>query len=153
MFNDNEIGKPRYGNKVFKLERIYNDSPIKGNNSYKLLGIYLDEHLSFHYHCNHVKNKVAQSNFIISRAKNFLSQSSPLYYALVHPHLLYCLPIYACTTAKNINMLELLQRKAIGNITNSNYTAQTAPLFNSLKIIPLKHLISFTQSLLVYYLS
>ena len=84
-------------------------------------------------HCNHVKNKVAQSNFIISRAKNFLPQSSPLYYALVHPHLLYCLPIYAYTTAKNINMLELLQRKAIGNITNSNYTAHTAPMFNSLK--------------------
>ena len=152
MFNDNEIGKPRYGNKVFKLERIYNDSPIKGNNSHKLLGIYLDEHLSFHFHCNHVKNKVAQSNFIISRAKNFLPQSSPLYYALVHPHLLYCLPIYACTTAKNINMLELLQRKAIRNITQTILPTLHQCLIH-LKIMPLKHLISYTQSLLVYYLS
>ena len=41
-------------------------------------------------------------------------------------------------------MLEILQKKAIRNITNSNYTAHTGPLFSSLKSMPLKHLINYT---------
>ena len=73
-----------------------------------------------------------------------------LYYALVHPHLLYCLPLYSCISAKNITKLELIQKKTIRTITNSNYTAHTTPLFNELKIMPFKHLITYTQSLLVH---
>ena len=68
----------------------------------------------------------------------------------MHPHLLYCLPIYSCTSAKNLTKLELIQKKTIRTITNSNYTAHTTPLFNDLKIMPFKHLITYTQSLLVH---
>ena len=69
---------------------------------------------------------------------------------MIHPHLLYCLPIYACTTANNITMLEKMQKKAIRTITKSSYNAHTAPLFNSLGILPLKHLIDYTQILLTH---
>ena len=41
-------------------------------------------------------------------------------------------------------------KKTIRTITNSNYTAHTSPLFNSQKILPFKHLITYTQSLLVH---
>ena len=43
-----------------------------------------------------------------------------------------------------------MQKKTIRNITNSAYTAHTAPLFTKLKIMPLKHLINYSQSLLVH---
>ena len=150
VYDENEIGMPKIESKIAPLVRIHNENPDPCNHTYKLLGLYLDEHLSFDYHCDHVHSKIAQSNFIINRAKHFLPKKSlkTLYYALVHPHLLYCLPLYSCTSAKNITKLELIQKKTIRTITNSNYTAHTTPLFNELKIMPFKHLITYTQSLL-----
>ena len=44
----------------------------------------------------------------------------------------------------------ILHRTDIRIIANSNYTAHTAPLFNKLRIMPLKYLIKYTQSLLVH---
>ena len=152
VFDENEIGLPRENCKITPLERVHNDSPLVHNRTYKLLGLYLDEHLSFDYHCDHVCSKIAQSNYIINRSKHFLPSKSlvTLYYALVQSHLLYCLPLYSCTSAKNIAKLERMQKKTIRNITNSAYTAHTAPLFTKLKIMPLKHLINYSQSLLVH---
>ena len=40
-----------------------------------------------------------------------------------------------------------MQKKAIRNITKSQYTAHTAPLFTELKILPLNHLITYTKGL------
>ena len=95
LFNSNEIGQPEDPNKIFKLGRIYNDHPDKNERTYKFLGVHLDEFLSFDTHCEIISNKLARSNFILSRVKNILPTKSlkTLYFALVHPHLLYCLPI------------------------------------------------------------
>ena len=152
VYDDNEIGQPIDINKIKKLDRIHTENPDPMNRTYKLLGIYLDKHLSFDFHSTHACNKIAQSNFIINRAKHFLPHNSLriLYFSLIHPHLLYCLPIYSCTSASNITKIKKMQKKAIRIVTKSNYTSHTAPLFNSLKIMPLKHLISYTKSLLVH---
>ena len=107
VYNENEIGQPQDPKKVTKLDRIYNDNPVKADRTYKLLGVYLDEHLSFDYHCTYVCNKLSNSNFIINRAKNFLNKKAlkTLYYAIIHPHILYCLPLYACTSNKNLKKI------------------------------------------------
>ena len=76
VYDDNEIGQPIDINKIKKLDRIHTENPDPLNRTYKLLGIYLDEHLSFDFHCNHVCNKIAQSNYIINRAKHFLPRNS-----------------------------------------------------------------------------
>jgi hypothetical protein len=76
VFNNNEMGLPHDPSKVTTLERICNNNPIKQNRTYKLLGLYLDELLSFDDHISHLCSKVAQSNFIINRAKNFLPQTA-----------------------------------------------------------------------------
>ena len=152
VFDNNEIGQTWDKDKVTPLDRIYNDNPDPNNRTYKLLGLYLDEHLSFDYHCTHVCTKLAQSNFIINRAKNFLPTPTlkTLYFAMVHPHLLYCLPLYACTSSKNITKIEKMQKKSIRIITKSSYHEHTAPLFSTLKIMPFKTLITYTQSILMH---
>ena len=152
VFNSNEIGKPNDPNKISKLGRIFNDHPDKKERSYKFLGIYLDEFLTFDTHCNHVRNKLAMSNFIINRAKNFLPSSTlkTLYYSLIHPHLLYGLPIYSCTSQKNFTSIFAMQKKTIRTISKSKHNASTLPLFNTLKILPLNHLVTLTKGLLIH---
>jgi hypothetical protein len=151
-YDDNDDIEPYDVNKVSKLDRIYNDNPNPGDRTYKLLGIYLDENLSFDAHIDHVCNKISQSNYIINRSKNFLPYASlrTLYFALIHSHLLYCLPIYSCTSQKNINKLILAQKKAIRSVCNAKYRDHTTPLFKKTKVMPLCQLITYTQSLLTH---
>ena len=121
VFNSNELGVPENPNKIFKLGRIFNENEDKQERTYKFLGILLDEYLSFNAHCDLICKKLAKSNFIISRVKNMLPVSSlkTLYFALIHPHLLYCLPIFSCTSPKNISKIYRMQKKAIRSITKS----------------------------------
>ena len=70
VYDDNEIGFPKDKTRIIPLIRIHNENVDQGNRTYKLLGLYLDEHLSFDHHCEHIRAKIAQSNFIINRAKH-----------------------------------------------------------------------------------
>ena len=96
-FNSNIIGTPDDPNKYFEIERIYNDGPTK---YFKLLGILLDEHLSFQYHIDTLCAKISKSLYIINCAKNLLPTSClvTLYYTLIHSHLNYCCIIYGSAT-------------------------------------------------------
>ena len=69
-----------------------------------------------------------------------LKSLKSLYYALVHPHLLYCINILGCTTTKNISRISKLQKKAIRIITKSKNNAHTIPLFQETNILPFEKL-------------
>ena len=152
VYNSNEIGQPDNPDNITKLIRVHNDNPDKQSRTYKFLGLLLDEYLSFDDHCTSLCNKLSKSNFIINRAKNFLPQHSlkTLYFALVHPHLLYALPIFSCTSQKNITAIFNMQKKAIRTISKANHSAHTTPLFQALKILPLQLLITFTKGILMH---
>ena len=57
VFNENE---PNDNNHlpITPLERIHNLHPDPNLRAYKLLGIYLDEHLSFNFHTNYLTSKL-----------------------------------------------------------------------------------------------
>jgi hypothetical protein len=152
FFNNNDIGGDVDQGKIYKLDRIFDDNTVPQDRSYKLLGVLLDENLSFNHHINYLANKIAQSNYILSKSKNMLPKKTlrTLYFTLVHPHFLYCLPIYSCTTVTNLNKLSIMQKKAIRNICNVNRTHHTLELYKDLKILPLNELIIFTQSTLMH---
>jgi len=152
LYNDNEIGHTNDITKISKLGRIYNDNPDSKERTYKFLGIHLDEYLSFDKHCDLTCNKIATSNFIINRSKHFLTQGAlkTLYFSLIHPHLLYGLPIYSCTSQKNLSKLTKIQKKAIRTISKAKHNDNTAPLFLKHKILPLNHLITLTQGQLMH---
>ena len=113
VYNDNELGQPCDLTKINKLGRVHNDNTDTKERTYKFLGIYLDEYLSFDKHCDIICNKLATSNFIINRSKHLLTPASlkTLYYSLVHPHILYALPIYSCTSQKNRTKIYKMQKK------------------------------------------
>jgi hypothetical protein len=113
VFNNNEIGKEEDPSLITPLERIYDAHPNKESRSYKLLGVHLDECLSFKNHVNAICNKINQSIYCINRAKNFLTKKAlkSLYFALVHPHLLYCISVYSCTSTSVLKRITILQKK------------------------------------------
>jgi hypothetical protein len=87
---------------------------INSCRTYKLLGVYFDENMSFDYHIASLCNKLNRSLHCINKAKNFLTTKSllTLYFALVYSHLTHCPIIVSCTSTPNINRVLKTQKKS-----------------------------------------
>ena len=138
VFNNNEPGQPFNDDLVSPLCQIYNKHTDSSQQSYKLLGIWLDEDLSFNDHVKKLCNKLTRALFFLRRSQNFLTDRAliSLYYAIFHAHLLYCPIITSSTSTKNIKKISILQKKAIRIISHEKNFAHTRPLFSKLKILP-----------------
>ena len=140
VLNNNDPNSSQNPLFIHEIERLKSSSKTP---FFKMLGVYFDESLSFNYHCKKVNSKISSALFMISRAKHLLSENSlkRLYYAIIHPHLLYCLPIYSFTSKKNISTLFKKQKQAIRVINKAKYNSHTEPLFHKCDILPLNDLI------------
>jgi hypothetical protein len=140
LFNNNEIGLPEDPALISEITRIHNDGEEK---SFKLLGVLLDEYLSFDAHVNSLCAKISKSLFCMNRIKNFVTPASMkmLYFAMVHSHLTYCINIYGCANKTTLNRLFLKQKEAIRIMSNVGYRDHTNPLFINHGILPLEKMI------------
>ena len=138
VFDENEIGGAQDPALVTPLGRIYDAHPSSDQKSYKLLGIFLDEPLSFNSHAKFLTNKLSKALFCLNRAKQFLDAKNlkMLYYALFHSNLLYCIGPLSGMSSSNSTKILKIQKKAARLITNSKNRHPSNPLFYELKILP-----------------
>ncbi len=87
-YNGNEPNQIHSDALVSVLERYHENHPQPDCRSYKLLGIFLDEHLSLEYHVTHICNKLTKSLYCIKQAKQLIPPDGlkSLYFALIHSH-------------------------------------------------------------------
>ena len=149
VFNNNDLDSGTDLSLITPIERISNSSKTP---AFKMLGVYLDEHLTFNFHCDKITKKLNSALFLINRSKNILSFNAlkKLYYSMVHPHLLYCLPIYGITCLSNLNKLFKKQKQCIRTINKAKYNAHSEPLFFKSEILPLHDLIEQQKLLLMH---
>jgi hypothetical protein len=151
-YNDNENGEPFDPTLIIPLERYHDNHADMDCRAYKLLGIYLDEHLSFDKHTDHITNKLTRSMYCIKKAENILSIKGmkSLYSALVHSHLTYCPIIMNCISAANKQRIIKVQKKAVRIMTNSKYNEHTAPIFQKYNILPFEKIIKQAKLLFMH---
>ena len=90
-----------------------------------LLGLHIDEFLSWGPHVNLVKNKLNSALYLLNQLKHTLSTThlKMLYYALFHSHLNYGLLLWSNTKTSNLNYILKLQKKAIKCIYHGRNTS------------------------------
>ena len=86
----------------------------------KDLGVWITPDLSSSLHCHKI---ASNANQVLGRLKRNFKNRSPstfttLYKTLVRPHLEYCAPIWSPHLAKDIDVLEKVQRRATKLITS-----------------------------------
>mgnify|MGYP002784375384 CR=1 FL=1 len=130
------------------LERVEN---------FKLLGFTIDSHLNFQPHVENVIRRANQGLLPIRRARDLslpLQYLRLLYYSLIHPHILYCLPVYSsCSDANLLSRVNMSVKKAIKTIFRKHPrtpTSEILPLFNVARILPFQYLIPLSLLLHVY---
>ena len=99
-----------------------------------------------------IKSKISRSIGIIIKLKSFLPPSAllKLYYALVHPHLLYGLLVWGATYTSCLAKLCTLQNKVVRHIGGGSYREHSTPYYSSLKILKLPDLLKLETAKLVF---
>ena len=110
----------------------------------QFLGVTVDEYLSWKEHLDYVCTKVSRSVGVISKLRYFLPQYTlvTLYNAIVMPHLMYCNIAWGHTFRTHVHKLQVLQKKVVRYITNSDYRSPSTPLFLQLHILPFDEMVS-----------
>ena len=96
-----------------QLEIKVKSIAINRSTSAKLLGVIFDEKLSFKEHINYLVKKLSYANYAFLKIRNFFPKYilQNLYYSLVYPHLIYCLPVWGCTSEYLLQPLIVMQKK------------------------------------------
>jgi hypothetical protein len=144
VFNSNEIGQAVNNELIKPIDRIHNEGAEK---SFKLLGVHLDEYLSFNAHISQLCAKISKSLFCLNRLKNFITTDAlrTLYSAMIHSNIMYCINVYGCANSSTLKPLVIKQKQAIRTISNAGYRDHTAPLFFRHKILPVNDLITYCR--------
>ena len=73
-----------------------------------------------------------------------------LYYSLIHPYYLYCLPVFGATYHNHLDALRLLQKRAIRVICNAGFLDHTQPLFFNKSILKIDDLYKHSLGCYLY---
>ena len=128
--------------KCIPIPRVF---PTDDVPAVQFLGVYFDPNLNFQFHIKTIVSKLSKALYILRSAKNLLTKKSlkAIYYSIFHCYLVYCVPIWSCTSQKSINNLFVMQKKAVRLISGSRYNAHSEPIFKELGILPLNKIIEF----------
>ena len=132
---------------INELNISINGTDIERVESFNFLGLHIHESLSWRTHTDIVRNKISKVVGILYRLNNIFPKYilQTLYNSLIMSYINYGLLLWGVESHR----IEPLQKKAIRLITNSNYSAQTTPLFIELGLLKVQDM--FKLKLLKFY--
>jgi len=115
-----------------------------------LLGVLVDNNLSWTEHIKHISKKVNSSLWVLSRIRHFLlERHRKLFYnSYIQPYLDYCNTVWGNSNDKNLAKLAHLQKRAFELISIQKESKEK--LAGKLKILPIKDRICLRKAKLMY---
>ena len=106
----------------------------------KLLGVYLDDNLSWSVHIENLSRKLSSTIFLLRKLKNFLIVDvlKNTYFSLFHSRLSYAIVLWG--NSHHAQKVFRQQKKAVRIIANADFTEPCQRLFTKLGIMPLPSL-------------
>ena len=126
--------------KVKPSVKLYIDNIlIKKFAETKFVGVIITENLTWDNHINTICNKVSKGTGIICKIRHLIPPSIlfNLYFTLVNPYCQYCNIAWASNSFISFSKLSKMQKRAMRVIINSKLNAQTAHIFNNLRVLTL----------------
>ena len=124
------------------LNLQYSDIDISMTTCDKILGIQVDDNLTWNSHFNFLSKKLSSYMWLLSKVRTYLSTEHRVlfYNAYIKPHLDYCRLIWSNTSNVNINKISRRQRRSCKLILGIEYNG-LIDAFQRLEIL------SFDQSI------
>ena len=118
----------------------------------RLLGLVIDEKLTWKFHTNSVASKISQVCGVMYQIRNKLSKEClrMIYYALVYSHLIYGICLWGCTREKYLNTVVAAQKRAVRTISSVGRFQPSHPLFVENNFLKLKEIYKYFVYVLVF---
>lgn len=122
------------------------------NESFKFVGINLDEYLNWNHHVKSVKNKASSAVFALSKVRNLLPSNIKLniYNSLFRSYVDYGISAWGRNTSPDMKKINVLQKRALRVIENVKNLSHTSSLFRKHNILKLKDMADFNQAIFMY---
>ena len=115
--------------------------------SERVLGVYIDSHLTWNKHIDILRRKLLQRIAILGRAGRYL----PIKYRLLHynasikPLFTYCCTVWSNCCQNNLNELFKLQKCCARLILDSRWDARSFDNFQKLKWLPVNQMFKINK--------
>jgi hypothetical protein len=122
-----------------EFEIIVNNVKLENVNSCKYLGITLDNELKWSAHIETVYKKIMKFIGIFYKIRNNLPPEvlKSIYYAFVHPHILYGVELYANTYASYLDKLAKINNKILRILQNKPRLTAVSELYVTYNTLPI----------------
>ena len=126
--------RQRLTNDQFDL--TYNKESLNMISNDKILGVFVDNNLTWSNHIKHLTKKIASSIWLLSKIKKFLSQAHRVqfYKSYIQPHIDFCNIVWGSSSESNKLKIFRLQKRACKVILDYNVD-DSIEAMNSLKIM------------------
>ena len=111
------------------------DRPISHKPSTKLLGVHIDEMLTWDNQIKHISSKVSNGLRMLYLARKLTNNEETLktiYYSLVQPYFDYCDFVWGDCSKTPADKLQKLQNRAARIITWADYSIRSSDVLNTL---------------------
>ena len=129
-----------------------NNTEIPNVPSTKLLGVHIDQHLSWYEHVQHVQKKITSTLYLLKQIKEFLPlEARKLFFnSYVQPHFDYCSIIWGNCSKHALQKLVKMQKRAARIILDKDYNTRSEAMFAELGWMPLEDRVTFQRATQVY---
>ena len=136
----------------FKL--FMGNHEIERTDNYKYLGILIDDKLSWDLQIDKLCSKLSSVCGVLSKVRHYLDRESLMliYNSLFDSRLRYGILAWGTSSEQKLSKLRVLQNRAVRFITFSSFRTPAAPLFASLKILPLNEILFHQKSIFMHSL-
>jgi len=117
----------------------------------KIVGLNIDESLSFSYHIDYVKSRIIPFVAKLAKIRQYLSEQTALmlYYAHIYSHLIFMISIWSVAPKFLTDTLGVIQRRALRIIFRKERLSSNKELFNE-KLLPFSSVVLFHQNLTIF---
>ena len=129
------------------------DKPIEVLDNAKLLGLYIDQTLSFNDHTNSLVKRVSSKIAVLHRLRQFLTSYilNTVYLTTIQPIFDYCLSVWGNSSKQNINAIQKLQNRSARAVTgNFDYSSSVTNIRNDLGWMNIKTRFDYFTLILMY---
>ena len=127
---------------------------IERKNTIKYLGIYIDNHLKWKTHIQHIKIKISKNLGIIYKLRYLVSITllKQLYYSLIYPYISYGIMSWGTACQTRLQTIKRKQNKCLRAIFFAPMNESATPFYQLLEIHELNSIFEIKDSTLVYKL-
>ena len=137
---------------TYNLDITILDTKIEEKDVVTFLGVRIDNKLTWKQHLIHICDKISKSIAILYKIRhsfpNYILRM--IYMSLIYTYINYCNMIWGSAYECHLNPLVVLQKKAVRLINNSEYRDHTAPIFHSLKLLPVSKVFHLNCLVFIY---